>query len=204
MAETSGQNSGRTPGHELAVTILLRRWQNGDADALQSVIAALYQQLKALADTILGQETPETRLRKTELLHETYLRLVRVKSIDWRSRAQFFQVAAKLMRQVLIDRARERLAAKRGGGFVQVPLDDALSEIAARQPDDSAVLAVIEALEQLRILDRQQADIVECRFLAGLSVEETAELLGISSRTVKRDWRFSKAWLRRRIAGSHP
>jgi RNA polymerase sigma factor (TIGR02999 family) len=182
----------------------LRRWQNGDADALESVIAALYQQLKALAGAILGQETPETRLRKTELLHETYLRLVRVKSIDWRSRAQFFQVAAKLMRQVLIDRARERLAAKRGGGFVQVPLDDALSEIAARQPDDSAVLAVIEALEQLRILDRQQADIVECRFLAGLSVEETAELLGISSRTVKRDWRFSKAWLRRRIAGSHP
>jgi len=181
------------------VTALLLRWSRGDADALDRLLPLVYDECRRIAAAQLHRERPEHTLSPTALVHELYLRLVDQRRATWKNRAHFFGVAAQLMRRVLVDHARRRHAAKRGGSRVLVTLDAALDT-----PDDSRaadLLALDEALARLAARDADQERIVELRFFAGLSVEETAHVLGRSARTVKREWQLAKAWLFREL---HP
>ena len=184
------------------VTALLVRWSRGDSDALDSLMPIIYAECRRIAARQLALERRDHSLDPTALVHELYLRLVDQRRSSWENRAQFFGVAARLMRRVLVDHARARHAEKRGGGAVFVSLD-----AAADTPDGSRVgdvLAIDEALERLAAHDPEQVQIVELRYFAGLTVEETARVVGRSSRTVKREWRLAKAWLYQelRAAGS--
>jgi len=181
------------------VTRLLDDWSKGDRAALVRLIPVVHAELKRAARQQLRRERPGHTLQPTALVNELFLRLVEQGQASWKNRAQFFAVAAQLMRRILVDQARARDAAKRGGAAVRVSLTDA--ELAGEAPL-LEVLAVDEALTRLAALDPTQARIVELRFFAGLSVEETAAVLGCSDRTVKREWRLAKAWLHRAIAGA--
>jgi RNA polymerase sigma-70 factor (ECF subfamily) len=176
------------------VTLLLAQVKRGDKAALGRMIPLVYKELRRLAGHYLRDERIGHTLQPTALVHEAYLRLVGQDRADWQNRAQFMGVAAQLMRRILVDYARERLAAKRGGGAVRV--DDEQFDAGAGPGQSEELLAVDEAVERLTELDPQQARVVEMRYFGGLSVEETAEALGISPRTVKRDWAMAKAWLR--------
>jgi RNA polymerase sigma factor (TIGR02999 family) len=173
-------------------TQLLRAWAGGDADALGQLTPRVYRELRKLARHYLLKERPGHTLQTTELVHEVYLRLVDVNQLDWQHRAHFFAVAATLMRQILLDRARRGLAAKRGGRPQAVDLDQAL-DVASRRPRE--LIALDDALSALAGLDARKARIVELRFFAGLSVKETAEVVRVSPDTVMRDWKFARAWL---------
>lgn len=135
-------------------------------------------------------------MQTTALIHEAYLRLIDAKDVNWQSRAHFFAVAANVMRRILVDHARRRDADKRGGSHIRLPLDEAVAVAGATDVD---LLAIDEALDRLAVIDPQQARVVELRFFSGLSVEETAAALGVSPKTVKRDWSVARAWLRREI-----
>jgi RNA polymerase sigma factor (TIGR02999 family) len=175
------------------VTALLVRWSRGEADALDHLMPIIYSECRRIAARQLALERRDHSLDPTALVHELYLRLVDQRRSSWENRAQFFGVAARLMRRVLVDHARARHAEKRGGDAVFVSLD-----AAADAPDDSTVgdvLAIDEALERLAAHDPEQVQIVELRYFAGLTVEETARVVGRSPRTVKREWRLAKAWL---------
>jgi RNA polymerase sigma factor (TIGR02999 family) len=174
------------------VTILLHQVRNGNRSAQDRLISLVYQELRRIAARYLRNEAPQHSLQPTALVHEAYLRLTGMEQMDWQSRAHFFGVAAKLMRNILVDHARARNAAKRGDGYTLVGLDDVFLASPDRVP---AVLALDEALDRLASVDPRQSRIVELRFFSGLTDEETGHLLGISSRTVKRDWRLAKAWL---------
>jgi RNA polymerase sigma factor (TIGR02999 family) len=176
------------------VTRLLARWSRGEQEALDELLPLVYGELRRMAGRQLRAERQEHTLTPTALVHEAYLRLVGQRRTSWRSRAQFFAIAARLMRRVLVDHARARLADKRGGGLVVVPLEQAGDPEAAASPL-ADVLAVDEALTRLAALDADQARLVELRFFGGLTVEEIAPLLGRSERTVKREWRLARAWL---------
>jgi RNA polymerase sigma factor (TIGR02999 family) len=181
------------------VTALLVRWSRGDSDALASLMPIIYAECRTIAARQLALERRDHTLDPTALVHELYLRLVDQRRSTWENRAQFFGVAARLMRRVLVDHARARHAEKRGGDAVFVSLD-----AAADTPDDSQVadvLAIDEALERLAAHDPEQVQIVELRYFAGLTVEETARVVGRSSRTVKREWRLAKAWLYQELRG---
>ena len=167
----------------------------GELDALFPVV---YDELRRLAERHLRRERPGHTLQPTALVHEAYLRLTEARRIDWSDRAAFFGAAATTMRRILVNHARDRGAQKRGGGAAPRPLDEAL-DVPTDAPDD-ALLAVDEALTALAALDPRQARVVELRYFAGLSVEETAEVLGVSPATVKREWSTAKAWLRRAMA----
>lgn len=173
-------------------TRLLIRWNQGDRNALDELLPVVYDELRRLARGYLHRERSEHTLQSTALVHEAYLRLVD-QNTDWQSRAHFFGVAAQMMRRILVDHARARNAAKRGDGL-KVTLDEGMALAEARSLD---VLALDKALESLSAIDPQQGKVVELRFFAGLSIEETAEVLGISPATVKRDWSMAKAWLTR-------
>jgi RNA polymerase sigma factor (TIGR02999 family) len=179
------------------ITELLRLWGAGDRNALDRLLPIVYDELRRQASRYLRHEGPGHTLQTTALVHETYLRLVDQRAAQWQNRAQFFGVAAQLMRRVLIDHARARQAAKRGGAAIRVTLEDAT--LPADQ-EDSDLLALDEALGRLAALDPQQGRIVELRYFTGLGIDETAELLGISPATVKRDWCMARAWLRRELA----
>ena len=175
------------------VTALLVRWSRGDADALALLMPVIYGECRRIAARQLAHERPEHTLNPTALVHELYLRLIDQRHATWENRAQFFGVAARVMRRILVDHARARLAEKRGGDPVFVSLD-----AAADTPEDTQVgdvLAIDDALERLAAYDPEQVKIVELRFFAGLTVEETAHVVGRSARTVKREWRLAKAWL---------
>jgi RNA polymerase sigma factor (TIGR02999 family) len=175
------------------VTRLLARWSRGEQKALDELLPLVYGELRRMAGRQLRAERQGHTLTPTALVHEVYLRLVGQRRTSWQNRAQFFAVAARLMRRVLVDHARARLADKRGGSAVFVSLEQAGDPPAASSVAD--VLAVDESLARLAALDADQARLVELRFFAGLTVEEIAPLLGRSERTVKREWRLARAWL---------
>jgi RNA polymerase sigma factor (TIGR02999 family) len=178
------------------VTGLLRRWSEGDAAALESLMPVVYAELRALAGSYLQSERPGHTLQPTALVHEAFLRLVGQNRVEWQNRAHFFGIAAQLMRRVLVDHARRRAAAKRDAGPVRIEFTEPSSEGSDRDPE---ILALDEALQGLESLDARQAKIVELRFFGGLTVEETALVTGVSTATVKREWRTARAWLRRTL-----
>jgi RNA polymerase sigma factor (TIGR02999 family) len=184
-----------TPSRE-ETTTLLAASTLGDAQATDRLMTLVYAELKRLAAHYLRGERPDHTLQPTALVNEAYLQLVDQKNHRWQNRAHFVGVAAQLMRRILVDHARAHKAAKRGGGEVKVPLDDAFVMSNERSKE---LLAIDEALERLAARDPQQSRIVELRFFGGLSVEETAGVLGISTATVKRDWSVARAWLYREI-----
>jgi RNA polymerase sigma-70 factor, ECF subfamily len=180
------------------VTGLLAEWKLGHKDALARLVPILYQELRRLAGGYLRGERQGHTLQPTALVHEAYLRLAAETRADWQNRAQFMGVAAQLMRRILVDYARARDAGKRGGSAVRVSLERLDPESAA--PPFVEILVVDRALLRLEKLDPQQARVVELRYFAGLTVDEAAEALGISPRTVKRDWAMASAWLRRELS----
>jgi RNA polymerase sigma factor (TIGR02999 family) len=180
------------------VNSLLVAHGQGDSTASAALVEAVYAELRKRAAGYLRRERRGHTLQPTALVHEAYLRLVDQSRVEWQGRAHFLAVAAQMMRRVLVDHARRRRAARRGGGATRITLDEALARSVPRQLD---LLALDEALDALAALDPQQSRIVELRAFGGLSVVETAEALGISPATVKRDWSFARAWLARRMRG---
>ncbi len=174
------------------LTELLRRAARGDKEAECALVPRIYRELHRLAVGYLRHERPGHTLQATALVNEVYLRLAGHSNIDWKDRAHFFAIAAKNMRRILVDYARQRGADKRGGGDIALPLDEGLT-ISAEQ--SSLVTEIDAALERLEQLSPRQAKVVELRFFTGLKEEEIAEIVGISARTVKRDWTLARAWL---------
>jgi RNA polymerase sigma factor (TIGR02999 family) len=179
------------------VTGLLRQAQGGDRAALDALLPLVYRELKRIASGQLARERPGHTLQPTALVNEAYLRLVDQHSVDWRNRAHFFSIAAETMRRVLVNHALGRRAGKRGAGQTLVALDEAVGFPDRREVD---LILLDGALNRLALLDAAQARIVELKFFAGLSNEETAEVLGLSESTVKREWRSAKAWLAAQLA----
>jgi len=180
------------------LTRLLERWATGDREAIAELIPLVYTELRAIARGYLRNERPGHTLQCTALVHETYLRLVRMDGVRWQNRAQFFAISAQAIRHILVDHARRRTAAKRGGGGTQVRLDEALTIPAPRDWD---MEALDESLSRLAAMDERKARIVELRYFAGLSIGELADIIGCSPTTVKREWTFAKAWLYRDLGG---
>ena len=179
-----------------SITDLLLKWSDGDATALEQLMPLVYEELRRLAVRYLRRERDNHSLQPTALVNEAYLRLVDQQKVEWQSRAQFYGLAARVMRNILVDHARSRQAAKRGGEQFQVSFDGDHQGIVNPEIE---FLAVHEALERLTTFDAQKAQIVELRFFGGLSIEETAEVLGIGHATVERDWKLARAWLRREL-----
>jgi RNA polymerase sigma factor (TIGR02999 family) len=175
---------------------LLADWGRGDEDARDALIPAVYDELRRLARHHLRNERPDHTLQSAALVNEAYLRLTRQKAPQWQNRAHFFGVAAQLMRHILVDHARNRKAAKRGGGMPRLALDQ---EVAASEKAGIDLVALDDALGRLSALDEQQARVIEMRFFGGLSIEETSLALNVSPATVKRDWVTARAWLRREL-----
>lgn len=196
--DSAGDWSG---GLEQGVTELLLAWGEGDRQALDRLVPLVYAELKRQAGRQLARERGSHTLQPTALVHETVLRLVDQRSARWKNRAQFHGVAAQLMRRILVDHARSRGAAKRGGDALRISLDDA-PEAAA--PPETDVLVLHQALERLAALDERQAEVVELRYFGGLSIEEVAVVQQVSEITVKRDWAMAKAWLYRELTGGTP
>ena len=175
------------------ITQLLEAWSQGRRDALDRLVPLLYEDLRRLAAGYMRHESPGHSLQPTALVHEAYVRLIDQRQVHWRNRAHFFGVAAGLMRRILVDHARTRRADKRGGGWDRVTLVEDQVAGGAQEID---LLALHEALERLAALDPRQERIVELRYFGGLTIEEAAEVVGISEATVVRDWTIAKAWLR--------
>ncbi len=181
------------------VTGLLDEWTRGDARALDRLLPLVYAELRRVAARQLRRERDGHSLQPTALVHEAYLRLVDQQKVDWRSRAHFFGVAAQVMRRVLVDHARRRMAGKRGEGITPVSIDHAIEAPAA---DRIAILDLDDALGRLEQLDAGLAQIVELRAFGGLTIEEAAHVLNVSPSTAKRDWRTAKAWLTRELGAA--
>jgi RNA polymerase sigma factor (TIGR02999 family) len=184
-----------TTAHSANVSGLLQAWSQGDAQAREDLVPLVYQELRKRAAACLRRERPGHTLQPTALVNETYLRLMGQPRAAWRNRAQFFAVAAQIMRRVLVDHARERRAAKREGG-VRVSLDEGMR---TADPIACEVLMLDEALQALAQLDPRQAHIVELKYFGGLSEEEVAALLSLSRATITREWQSARAWLFRRL-----
>lgn len=180
------------------VTQLLKAWGEGDQQALERLTPVVENELHRIAHRCMAREKTGHTLQTTALVNEVYLRLVDIKAVSWQDRAHFFAISARMMRRVLTDFARSRNYQKRGGGAVQVTLDDGLAVTPERDAD---IMALDEALTRFAALYPRQSQVVELRFFGGLEVDETAEALKISPMTVKRDWRFAKAWLLRAMSG---
>lgn len=183
------------PSHK-DVSDLLIDWGKGDQEALQTIMPLVYDELHRLAHRYLRHERPSHTLQTTALVHEAYLKLVDQTKTSWQNRAQFFAVAAQVMRHILVDYARSRRASKRGGDYCRLSLDESVISSEEKDPD---LLSLNEALINLAAIDPQQSRVVELRAFGGLTVEETAEALGISPRTVKREWSTAKAWLHKQM-----
>lgn len=184
------------------VTELLEAWGQGDEAARDELMTVVYQELHRLAHNYMRKESPGHTLQTSALVNEAFLRLIDQKNVKWQNRAHFYGIAAQMMRRVLVDYARSRRYAKRGGGLRDLSLEEAL--IVSHQRTEE-VVALDETLDELAKFDPRKSQIVEFRFFAGLSIEETAEVLDVSPGTVMRDWTLAKAWLRREIyaAGSN-
>jgi RNA polymerase sigma factor (TIGR02999 family) len=179
------------------VTRLLVEWQNGNQDALDSLIPLVYRELRAIAGRYLSRESPSHTLQSTALVHEAYVKLIGQQRMRWQNRAQFFGIAAQMMRRILVDHARHQSRDKRGGPATKLSLDDAMG--AAEPESDVDLLMLDVALTSLAQIDPRGARIIELRFFSGLTLEETAEVLSISVGTVKRDWSAARAWLYREM-----
>ena len=192
---------GEAPGE---ITVLLRAWSRGDKTALERLVPLVEQTLRRIARYYLKKERPDPLLDTADLMDEAYVQLMDLRQADWKDRVQFYSVCAGIIRHILVDHARARSAAKRGGGAPAIPLEG----VAPAAPDRTVdLLAIHEALEGLAKVDPRKGRIVELRFFGGLNVEETAHLLGVSSQTVERDWHLAKLWLHRELkrqAGDGP
>jgi RNA polymerase sigma factor (TIGR02999 family) len=186
MSESSGD-----------ITALLGQWQGGSQSALDQLTPLVYRELRRLAQSYLRRERPGHTLQGTALVHEAYLRLVDQRQVQWRDRSHFFALSAELIRRILVDHARSKMAEKRGGDQVKLSLEEGMD---APVPGDLDLIALDDALQVLARTDFQQSRIVELRYFAGLSIEETADVLHISPATVKRDWVIAKAFLKREMS----
>jgi RNA polymerase sigma factor (TIGR02999 family) len=183
------------------VTQLLRAWSEGDESALEQLLPVVYDELHRMAQRFMAHERPGHTLQTTALVNEAYVRLVDSAHTSWQNRAQFFAVCAQAMRRILVDWARSRQAMKRGGELRPLELDEAL---AVTETPGADLVALDEALKALAAIDPRKSQVVELRFFGGLSVEETAEVLKVSSQTVLRDWSLAKSWLRSELSGEKP
>jgi len=188
------------PSRAHDVTELLLSWGQGDTAALDRLVPLLYDDLRRVARRHLRQESPGHSLQATALVHEVFLRLVDIDRMTVKSRAHFFALSARLMRQILVDHARRQRAGKRGGGASVIGLSDAAGAAAPTSTSNVDVLALDEALDALSSFDVRQCRVVELRFFAGLNIPETADALGISTATVEREWAMAKAWLHQRLS----
>jgi RNA polymerase sigma-70 factor, ECF subfamily len=179
------------------VTALLRAWHAGDVDAYRQVSSILYSELRRQAAGCVRNARSRDPLQPTVLVHETFIRLAAANHVDWQDRKHFLAVAGRTMRRVLVDLAREQASAKRGSGAVNVPLD---SQMAAGGPPPLDLVALDQALERLAAFDARKVQVVELKFFAGLTVQETADVLNVSPDTVARDWRMARTWLLRRLS----
>ena len=178
------------------ITVLLQAWSKGDQSALPELTPLIYGELRRLARGYMARERATPTLETGAIVNEAFLRLVHWKAARWENRSHFYGLAAQIMRRVLVDHARSRGYLKRGGGMRPVALDEALVMSPERSPD---IVALDEALERLAVVDERKSKVVELRFFGGLSVEETAEVLKVSSFTIARDWTLAKAWLHREL-----
>jgi len=183
------------------VTLLLRAWGDGSKEALNRLAPLVYRELHQIAGRLMARERPNHTLQTTALVNEAYVRLVDARQVSWQDRAHFFAICARAMRQILVDHARSRGSAKRGGGEAAIELEEGL--VAAASPEAS-LLELDEALKRLEALDPRKSQVVEMRYFGGLSVEETAEALNVSTETVRRDWKLAQAWLHRELSGKKP
>jgi RNA polymerase sigma factor (TIGR02999 family) len=179
------------------ITVLLLAWRDGDESARSRLTEVVYDELRRVAQRHIRRERPDHSLTPTALVHEAYLKLIDQRRVEWQNRAQFFAIAARVMRRVLVDHARARATAKRAAGL-SIALDDVDVSTA---PLDVDILAIDAALDELAAVDDRQSQLVELRFFAGLTVEETAIALGVAPITVKRDWALARAWLFRALQG---
>lgn len=184
------------PSSNHHVTELLQAWGGGDPAARDELVPIIYDELRRLAGHYLRRERQGHTLQPTALVHEAYLRLINTKNTPWQNRAHFFGAAAQAMRRILVDNARQHGAAKRGGPEHRVTLDDG---VAFAKERDVNLLALDDALKRLEEIDPQKSHLIELRFFSGLSIDETAEVMGISEATVTRQWRTTKAWLHREL-----
>lgn len=182
------------------VTVLLAELTKGNEEAAARLIPVVYAELRRLAGSYMRRERSDHTLQATALVHEAYLKLIEQRAVNWQSRAHFFGIAAQIMRRILVDHARGHLRDKRGGGQIEVPLDEA---IVFAPPQSAELVKLDQALDRLAQFDSRQAKIVELRFFGGLTVEEAAEVMGISPKTIKRDWSVAKAWLHGELKQTH-
>jgi len=178
------------------VTRLLQAWSRGEESALEKLVPLVYRELHLRAHRCMAREREQHTLQTTALIHEAYLRLVGSSPVAWESRSHFFAIAARLMRRILVDRARARRSQKRGGAARAITFDE---QLVVAGPPDRDLVSLDDALTALATVDERKAKVVELRFFGGLSVEETAGLLSVSPQTVLRDWKLSKAWLLREM-----
>jgi len=181
------------------ITEQLMAWSNGDATALDRLIPVVYQELRRMADQYLRREDSGHSLQPTALVHEAYMRLIDQTKVEWQSRAHFFGVAAQMMRRILIDHAKTKHRLKRGGTAIKIALDENMNVSQERAVE---LIALDDALQALAQMDERKSRIVELRYFGGLSVEETAQVLGVSDKTVMRDWNLAKAWLYKELTSS--
>lgn len=181
------------------ITQLLIEWNGGNQAALDQLMPLVYEELQRIARRHLRRESNTRTLQTTALVHEAYIKLIDQTRINWQNRAQFFGIAAEIMRRILIDNARRRLRGKRGGGAIKISLNDGSIDVSDERAAELVTLD--EALKKLAAEEPQKAKLVELRYFGGLSIEETAEVLGIGTATVVRQWRIIKAWLYKEIAG---
>jgi RNA polymerase sigma factor (TIGR02999 family) len=185
------------PSPSVEITKLLRAWSDGDQAALERLAERVYGELRLMARRYMKNERQGNTLQTTALVHEVYLRLVDVRNVEWQQRAQFFSMAAQMMRRILVDAARARGSCKRGGRVLKVNIDE--TAVLSPEPDRS-IVALDEALAAFSQIAPRQAKVVELRYFGGLSEEEIVEVMKVSARTVQRDWEFAKAWLMRELS----
>jgi RNA polymerase sigma-70 factor, ECF subfamily len=186
-----------SPAECSETTLLLRAWAAGDREALDKLTPRVYDELRRIAGHFMKQERPDRSIQATDLVHEAYLKLIDITNVDWQHRAHFFAISAQIMRRILLDKARRRTAAKRGGASARLNLDEAADVGAMRAAE---IERLDDALNALAAMDPRKAQVIEYRFFGGLSVEETAAVLNVSPDTVLRDWRLARAWLLKELA----
>jgi len=201
MSRNSVKGGNVATARPRAVTELLRAWSDGDAGALDRLIPLVDAELRRVARVRMSRERRDHTLQTTALVNEAFLRLVDARSVRWHDRAHFLGIAARLMRRVLVDYARSRGYQKRGGDVTRVTLTEA---VAVTPPLSVDLIALDRALERLSAVDDRKARVIELRFFGGLTVEQAAEALGVSTDTIKRDWRLAKLWLLRELQGAAP
>ena len=184
------------PSSDDQITQILIAWSRGDQSALDKLIPVVYKELRRMAARYLRRERPDHSLQPTALVHEAYIRLIDQTRVDWQNRAHFFGVAAQMMRRILVDHAKATRRQKRSGDVHKLPLDEAMNLYEEQRPD---LVALDEAMKRLAEIDPRKSQVVELRYFGGLSVEETAEVIGVSRKTVIRDWMMAKTWLHQEI-----